>query len=59
MSVESKAVLDRRLRTCQECGYVCKSRIEYHPYVFCVLVKAGFDPWQVVDEFAALREDVR
>jgi hypothetical protein len=37
---------------CAECGYVSKLAREYHPYAFCVLVKAGMDPWVVVREGA-------
>lgn len=43
-----------RLRntTCQTCGYVCRDEGEYHPYVFCVLVRAGQDPWESARELA-------
>lgn len=30
---------------CSECGYATRDRGEFHPYVFCVLVRAGRDPW--------------
>lgn len=32
-------------RTCQECGMLLDDGGEFHPYVFCVLKKAGCDPW--------------
>lgn len=35
-------------RTCQECGMLLDDAGEYHPYVFCVLRKAGRDPWQEI-----------
>lgn len=42
----------RRLRAenrhCQECGMLLGDSGEYHPYSFCVLKKAGLDPWQEV-----------
>jgi hypothetical protein len=34
-----------RQRTCQTCGMLLDDAGEYHPYVFCVLKKAGQDPW--------------
>ena len=33
---------------CAECGYVTATFTEYHPHAFCVLVKAGYKPWEVV-----------
>jgi hypothetical protein len=38
--------MDPRLRTCQECGMLLDQAGEFHPYVFCVLKKAGRDPWE-------------
>ncbi len=32
---------------CGECGAMCEIG-EYHPYSFCVLVKAGIAPWTQV-----------
>jgi hypothetical protein len=32
---------------CVECG-MALTRPEYHPYAFCVLKKAGLDPWETV-----------
>jgi hypothetical protein len=32
---------------CADCGWVCDAG-EYHPHSFCVLVKAGYDPWQTI-----------
>ena len=34
---------------CQECGMEIEAN-EYHPYAFCVLVKAGIDPLTFVLE---------
>lgn len=31
--------------TCTECGMVLNHEGEFHPYIFCVLKKAGRDPW--------------
>lgn len=56
MSARSQQILaerDRNLRTCTECGYVGDVFAEYHPYAFCVLVKAGLDPWEVIREAVA------
>lgn len=36
---------------CQECGALTDPR-EYHPFAFCVLIKAGLDPEAVVREAA-------
>ena len=33
-------------RHCQQCGMLLDDPGEFHPYVFCVLKKAGRDPWQ-------------
>lgn len=30
---------------CGECGALLRDPGEFHPYVFCVLKKAGRDPW--------------
>ena len=38
--------------TCAECGATI-SPGEYHPYAFCVLHKAGLDPWQEIRLIAA------
>ncbi len=35
-------------RTCQTCGMLLDDAGEYHPYAFCILKKAGQDPWQSV-----------
>lgn len=32
---------------CTECGAAVPDG-QYHPYAFCVLVKAGLDPWQEI-----------
>jgi hypothetical protein len=33
-------------RTCQDCGMLLDGPGEFHPHVFCVLKKAGYDdPW--------------
>jgi hypothetical protein len=37
--------MDARLRTCADCGMVCDRAAEFHPFMFCVLKKAGYDPW--------------
>lgn len=37
---------------CSECGMGLSSWSEYHPHAFCVLWKAGIDPWLVVREAA-------
>jgi hypothetical protein len=39
---------DMKARTCQECGMLLDDAAEFHPYVFCVLKKAGRDPWDDV-----------
>lgn len=31
---------------CSECGMATRDQGEFHPHVFCVLFKAGRDPWQ-------------
>lgn len=36
---------------CQECGALTGPG-EYHPFAFCVLIKAGLDPVTVVREAA-------
>lgn len=40
-------------RTCQDCGMLLDHPAEFHPYVFCVLKKAGRDPWE---DFANVHE---
>ena len=35
-------------RICAECHAHLRHAGEYHPYSFCVLVKAGLDPWQEI-----------
>jgi hypothetical protein len=34
---------------CSECGYPC-TETEYHPYEYCVLVKAGIDPEEFIQQ---------
>lgn len=48
----SKAKIARRQRTCQTCGMVCADGGEYHPYEFCLIYRAGRNPWDVVERFA-------
>jgi hypothetical protein len=44
------------MTSCQTCGYrTASGPAEFHPYSFCVLVKAGLDPWATV---AGLAEDL-
>lgn len=38
-------------QTCQTCGAWVREGGEYHPYVFCILKKAGHDPWECAREF--------
>ena len=33
---------------CAECGAALRRAGEFHPYSFCVLKKAGLDPWHEV-----------
>jgi hypothetical protein len=40
------AKVDARLRTCQQCGMLCDRAGEFHSHLFCILKKAGRDPWQ-------------
>ena len=40
--------IEVKQRTCQECGMLLDDAGEYHPYPFCILKKAGLDPWQTV-----------
>jgi hypothetical protein len=49
--------VNRRVWVCQECGYrEFDGPAEYHPYAFCVLVKAGLNPLTVVlDAVKALK----
>ena len=42
------ATKDPNLTRCAECGMRTSSAAEYHPYAFCVLVKAGLNPLTVV-----------
>lgn len=37
-------------RTCGDCGMLLEDAGEYHPYAFCVLKKAGLNPWPYVRE---------
>jgi hypothetical protein len=37
-------------RICQECRSELADAAEYHPYSFCVLIKAGQDPERTVRE---------
>lgn len=37
---------DAKLRTCASCGMVCDRPGEFHPHMFCVLKRAGRDPWE-------------
>jgi hypothetical protein len=46
------------MRRCATCGYVCREAGEFHPYVFCVLVKAGQDPWERTQELRRVLRDV-
>ena len=39
--MSSEDAIDRRQRTCTECGYVTKTHGEFHPYLYCLLVKTG------------------
>lgn len=39
---------DPNLARCAECGTMTGPGPEYHPYAFCVLVKAGLNPLTVV-----------
>jgi hypothetical protein len=32
-------------RICTTCGMLLDDPCEFHPYAFCVLKKAGLDPW--------------
>lgn len=36
---------DQSNNHCQECGMLLNDPGEYHPHIFCVLKKAGRDPW--------------
>lgn len=31
--------------SCAQCGMHTRTHDEYHPFLFCVLMKAGHDPW--------------
>ncbi len=35
------------MNKCSECGYTCLPD-EYHPYEYCVLVKAGIEPREFI-----------
>jgi hypothetical protein len=37
--------IEVKQRTCQTCGMLLDDAGEFHPYVFCVLKRAGRDPW--------------
>lgn len=37
---------ERKPSVCQECGMRTLDVGEFHPYAFCVLYKAGLDPWK-------------
>lgn len=37
---------------CTTCGMVTDHPGEYHPYAFCVLKRAGLDPWREVRRIA-------
>ncbi len=39
---------DRQGFYCSECGSRLSDAGEYHPWAFCVLVRAGLDPWEQV-----------
>lgn len=43
---------DMNLAICTECGAKLPQVAEYHPYAFCVLVRAGLNPLTVVTEGA-------
>lgn len=34
---------------CQECGMATRDPGEFHPYAFCVWVKAGLEPWETLE----------
>lgn len=38
--------------TCTDCNTTTRPG-EYHPYAFCVLAKAGLDPWREIRLIAA------
>lgn len=38
---------------CQECMYVDRPGDTYHPYLFCVLHKAGYNRDQIIKEIHA------
>lgn len=38
------------LNICTTCGAMVREANTYHPFAFCVLVKAGLDPEEVVHE---------
>lgn len=40
--------MDLSLRTCTQCGMLLDRAGEFHPYLFCILKKAGRDPWTEV-----------
>lgn len=47
---------DPNLIRCATCNARLSERAEYHPYAFCVLVKAGLNPLTVVlDAVRALK----
>lgn len=50
---------DPNLTICTTCGAKMSEAAEYHPYAFCVLIRAGLNPLTVVLEAAkALRQPV-
>lgn len=49
--MESRSAARVLREPCAECGAMCESG-EYHPYAFCVLVKARLNPLTVVLEAA-------
>ena len=40
---------------CPECGEPIKPN-EYHPYAFCLLNRAGLDPWREINKAVAARD---
>lgn len=33
-------------RTCQGCGMLLDHPAEFHPFMFCILKRAGYEPWE-------------
>jgi hypothetical protein len=49
IEVEVDPFTERVTRTwCGECGMELRGPGDYHPIQFCVLHKAGFNPWTVI-----------